>query len=574
MVILKNTTNTKYLPAVFLFLSLVVIDIGINGPSSSKGELFTALSDLQSLVYHERDVVNTLRKYVTEETERLEEIKKHVEDYRAHNQEALKDPQQYLANPVNSYLLIKKFTIDWEELQDLIKKNHAVQAMNNISSLSGSFPTGEDLNGAAAALMRLQDTYKLDTKSMASGEFGGVKVAAEMSTQDCYDLGRVAYNKEDYYHTVLWMEEAYRKAYEEDLATRMVPLEEILDYLAFAHYKEGMLKRAYALTKELKRLSPDHARVDSNLNYFYHLLQGESTDLNFESDSMEAMPAQDSHKLEEILPKRKADNHLPEREKYEALCRGDPGTSKLTPKRAKKLKCFYRTWKKPALMYSPAKIEVVFDRPKIYSIHQVLTDKENQYLRDMASPRLHRATIHNPQTGKLEHANYRVSKSAWLKKRGVGADPIINRITDRLEAITNLNMNVSEDLQVVNYGIGGHYEPHFDFARKTEPDAFRELGTGNRIATILFYLSDVPAGGATVFPTVGASVKPVKNSAAFWYNLLPSGEGDYDTRHAACPVLVGTKWVANYWVHEIGQEMRRPCRHHSENVHNNYRQQL
>ena len=55
-------------------------------------------------------------------------------------------------------------------------------------------------------------------------------------------------------------------------------------------------------------------------------------------------------------------------------------------------------------------------------------------------------------------------------------------------------MDVSEDLQVVNYGIGGHYEPHFDFARKTEPDAFKELGTGNRIATILFYLSDVAAG--------------------------------------------------------------------------------
>lgn len=27
----------------------------------------------------------------------------------------------------------------------------------------------------------------------------------------------------------------------------------------------------------------------------------------------------------------------------------------------------------------------------------------------------------------------------------------------------------------------------------------------------------------------------------------------------ACPVLVGNKWVANKWIHEGGQEFRRPC---------------
>ena len=29
---------------------------------------------------------------------------------------------------------------------------------------------------------------------------------------------------------------------------------------------------------------------------------------------------------------------------------------------------------------------------------------------------------------------------------------------------------------------------------------------------------------------------------AFWYNLKASGEGDYMTRHAGCPVLTGSKW--------------------------------
>lgn len=34
----------------------------------------------------------------------------------------------------------------------------------------------------------------------------------------------------------------------------------------------------------------------------------------------------------------------------------------------------------------------------------------------------------------------------------------------------------------------------------------------------------------------------LQGSCAVWYNLMLSGEGDYDTRHAACPVLSGSKW--------------------------------
>jgi prolyl 4-hydroxylase len=36
----------------------------------------------------------------------------------------------------------------------------------------------------------------------------------------------------------------------------------------------------------------------------------------------------------------------------------------------------------------------------------------------------------------------------------------------------------------------------------------------------------VEQGGATVFPEAGGHLKPKKGSAAFWYNLHASGEGE------------------------------------------------
>ena len=70
---------------------------------------------------------------------------------------------------------------------------------------------------------------------------------------------------------------------------------------------------------------------------------------------------------------------------------------------------------------------------------------------------------------------HRISKTAWLKEEE-HAD--VGHVYTRTHQLTGLNMETSEELQVSNYGIGGHYEPHFDFARREEKNAFASLGTG------------------------------------------------------------------------------------------------
>ena len=48
-----------------------------------------------------------------------------------HSAEALNDPMRHLANPVNAYLIVKRFAIDWGNIVDKFIKTDASQGTDN-----------------------------------------------------------------------------------------------------------------------------------------------------------------------------------------------------------------------------------------------------------------------------------------------------------------------------------------------------------------------------------------------------------------------------------------------------------
>lgn len=52
--------------------------------------------------------------------------------------------------------------------------------------------------------------------------------------------------------------------------------------------------------------------------------------------------------------------------------------------------------------------------------------------------------------------------------------------------MTGLTASTAEPLQIQNYGIAGHYSFHWD--HQIDNDTPFKQGTGNRIATLLFYV--------------------------------------------------------------------------------------
>ena len=77
----------------------------------------------------------------------------------------------------------------------------------------------------------------------------GTKYRSSLTVSDCFGMGKTAYNDGDYYHTVLWMEQALKQHDEgEDTTVSKV---EILDYLSYAVFQFGDLHRAMELTRRL-----------------------------------------------------------------------------------------------------------------------------------------------------------------------------------------------------------------------------------------------------------------------------------------------------------------------------------
>lgn len=254
----------------------------------------------------------------------------------------------------------------------------------------------------------------------------------------------------------------------------------------------------------------------------------------------------------------------PDRDAYERGCRQQELVLPTDPD----LTCFY-FHKNPRLRHLAGyKVEEVSKSPLIRIYHDVLHEKEILLMQTNGFPLLKAALVFNAERRESEISDYRISNNGWFfdpDSREPGqpgsqpaeVDALYRRLNQRLEDCTGLNKRGTESIQMNNYGVGGHYAWHYDSLYYNAVDL--DYYPDDRIATWMFYLNDVKEGGNTVFPRLNISLPPRKGAAVFWYNLHPSGVLDYRTLHGGCPILQGTKWVANMWVHEFDQIFVRPC---------------
>lgn len=184
--------------------------------------------------------------------------------------------------------------------------------------------------------------------------------------------------------------------------------------------------------------------------------------------------------------------------------------------------------------------------PQVVVFGGLLSDGECDALVELARGRLTRSVTVDLESGGEEVHRERTSQGMFLRR---GENDLVQRIEARIAALLDWPVENGEPLQVLRYGVGAEYKPHYDYFDPTRAGTAALLRRGGqRVASLVMYLNTPARGGATTFPDARFQAGAIKGNAVFFsYGRPHPATGSL---HGGAPVLEGEKWVATKWLRE------------------------
>jgi prolyl 4-hydroxylase len=186
-------------------------------------------------------------------------------------------------------------------------------------------------------------------------------------------------------------------------------------------------------------------------------------------------------------------------------------------------------------------------KPDVVLLDNFMTHDECDAFCELSKSTLTKSTVVDDATGDSVNHEHRISLGTYFT---LGQNDLVQKIEARIAEITGTPVPNGEGFQILNYAGGGEYRPHFDYFPDNAGGRVHTAHGGQRIMTVIVYLNDVKAGGATVLPNINLSVYPKKGSALYFSYFNSKGQVDPSTLHGGAPVLEGEKWIATKWIRE------------------------
>ena len=183
--------------------------------------------------------------------------------------------------------------------------------------------------------------------------------------------------------------------------------------------------------------------------------------------------------------------------------------------------------------------EPICEAPHIVAFRGLFSAAECRYLVEAATPMLTPALIVDVKTGTQKRDPVRISDGCgftWPLE-----NPAVHALNRRLAAASGTAPEQGEPLQILRYGVGGEYKPHFDSI-----PGFRN----QRALTVLVWLNEEYEGGETWFNEPKLALRGQLGDAVLFRNIGTDGRRDPKTAHAGLPVTAGEKLLASKWIRQ------------------------
>ncbi|XP_034659778.1 prolyl 4-hydroxylase subunit alpha-2 isoform X2 [Drosophila subobscura] len=446
-------------------------------------------------------------------------------------EKSVAEREKYVSNPLNAFGLMRRTHQDFPKWHNYINTTVGKEQLQSLDNLLAKAPDSQDMREALEGMKRIETIYGLQAYDLAKGRLQDKQYDIQLSIRDCLALGQHKYQEGDFFRASMW----YRMAIKHELEPNAESFNAILgDPLK-------NLKRNYARATIIYGLSAGNQSQDTQ-----QILDITEKAIHKSSPAeLEALVAELLNQTDEDIA-REISASEPWPTPYEIGCRGGfpPRTN---------LVCRYNSTTTPFLRLAPLKMEEVNHDPYIVMYHEVLSDREIEEMKRRSS-QMSNGWADQKEANSTKIRDI-VCRHSWWSEQSTIRERINRRITD----MTGFDFAPTEDLQVANYGLGTHFKPHYDYTSDgyETPDV---LTLGDRLGSIIFYASDVPQGGATVFPRNRVSILPRKGSSVFWFNLYDDGRPDIRSQHSVCPVIVGDRWTLTKWLHIVPQMFVMPCK--------------
>jgi len=132
-----------------------------------------------------------------------------------------------------------------------------------------------------------------------------------------------------------------------------------------------------------------------------------------------------------------------------------------------------------------------------------------------------------------------------------GADAHVIVLEEKIAALTRIDPIFGEPIQGQRYAVGQEFKAHTDYFEPGGADWDKYCSVaGQRTWTVMIYLNEPEAGGATRFKAIDKMVQPETGKLLAWNNRRPDGSVNPATIHHGMKVRAGTKYIVTKWYRE------------------------